>query len=145
MNDCRRIQRLLSRYLDNEIGDFDAALVEEHLKSCRRCKNDLAELSRIKNILTETERKILPPDYLVQRLWEITAGERKKRFSLAGIGKLSRRLIPVPLFGIVLSAILLFLVSVRPDPGGYLLEDSILSGTPVTTEAALGLILGVVD
>ena len=93
------------------------------------------------------EKKTLSQDYLVCRLREKIASEQytEKRLSLVGIGSLSRRLIPVPVATIILLITFLFLISTGQQVSESSLEDNILSGAPVTTEAALGLILGVQD
>ncbi|MFA5144468.1 MAG: zf-HC2 domain-containing protein [Candidatus Omnitrophota bacterium] len=145
MKSCAKIKRLLSGYLDNEIDSAaDAALVKEHLDSCSFCKKELSELSRVKKLILEKERKFLPQDYLVYRLKEEIADERLAEEKLSwftGIGNLSRRLIPVPVAAVALSIILLILSSSQ-TVDKYSLEEHILSGTQTTTEIALGLILG---
>jgi len=147
MKECIKVKRLLSRYLDKETGDADSALVEAHIDICPLCKKELSELSRIKELILGKERRTLPEDYLVCRLREKIASEQytEKRLSLVGIGSLSRRLIPVPVATIILLITFLFLISTGQQVSESSLEDNILSGAPVTTEAALGLILGVQD
>ncbi len=144
MKECLKVKRLLSRYLDKETGETETNLVETHLNSCSLCKKELLELSRVKELVSGKERLILPENYLVSRLREeITRQERRrKRLSLIDLGNLSRRLIPIPVATIVLSLLFLFLISAGPKVSEFSLADNLLSGTPVTTEAALGLILG---
>ena len=145
MKECIRVKRLLSRYLDKEISNSDVALVETHTDICPLCKKELLELSRVKEIMLGKEKKTLPQDYLVCRLREEIAGRQytEKRLSLTGIGSLSRRLIPVPVATLVLSITFLFLTSTTQQVSEASLEDNILRGIPITTEVALGLILGV--
>jgi len=146
MNECGKVKRLLSRYLDKETGDTDNTLIKAHLESCSFCKKELLGFVQVKEFILGKEHKVLPQDYLVCRLREVIAGEQclvKQRLSwLSGIGSFSRRLIPVPVTVIVLSLAFLILNS-RQQVSKYSLEEHILSGTRTTAETALGLILGV--
>ena len=147
MKDCVRVRRLLSRYLDRETNDPDTVLVKGHLYNCPLCKAELSGLSAAKNLIRAKERKTLPQDYLVRRLREEISLERMgaERFSwLADMGNFSRRLIPVPVSMIVLSAAFLIL-SPGQKADKHSLEDTLLSRTAVTTDVALGLILGSQD
>ena len=144
MKECSKVKRLLSRYLDKEIGGVDTALVEAHMESCFLCRQELSELSRVKGIILGKERKALPQDYLVCRLRREIAGQCSCQESslVSGMAGLCRRLIPIPAVAIVFSIVFLVLCS-RPQKTEYSLEDTILSGTPMTTQAALALLLGV--
>jgi anti-sigma factor RsiW len=143
MKECARVKKILSRYADGETSDTDSSLVKAHLDICALCHKEFAGLSQIKKLLTGRERKSLPPDYLVSRLRDRIAGERvwAERSILAGMGSLSRRLIPVPVAVIALSALFL-MSSLRSDSAAYSLEDHILSGKAATMDTALGLVLG---
>lgn len=145
MKECSKVKRLLSRYLDKEMAGSGTELVEAHLERCSFCRQELSELSRMKGIILGRERKTLPPDYLVCRLRREIAGQRYSQESLlvSGMARLCRRLIPIPMAAIVLSIVLLVLCSRPQQESGYSLEDNILSGTPVTTQTALALLLGV--
>ena len=145
MKECAKVKKTLSRYLDKEISAADTALVETHLDSCYFCKKELSGLTRVKKLILEKERKTLPQDYLICRLREKIASEQRitrQGFSwLAGMGNLSRRLIPVPVTAILLLLVFLILTS-RQQTSYSSLEGYILSGNQTTTETALGLILG---
>jgi hypothetical protein len=147
MKECARVRRSLSRYLDKETGDPETVMVRTHLDKCSSCEGELSRLARIKELIQSKERKTLPQDYLVSRLREEIALERsagEKLSWLADMGDFSRRLIPVPVSLIVLSMALFILI-----PGQKInkssLEDMLLSKTAVTTDTALGLILGSQD
>ena len=140
MKECAKIRKILSRYFDKETNSADNSLVAGHLAVCSECQKELTELSRVKAGILELTRKALPQDYLVSRLRDELAGERmvKERFSLAGLGNLSFRLIPIPVTIIALSISLLVLT-----PGQYSnkssLDEHILSGRSATQETVLGL------
>jgi len=149
MKECIKIKTLLSRYLDKETAEAETILVESHLNSCPLCKKELLELSRIKELVSGKERINLPENYLINRLREKIARKRQepaeKRPSLIDLGNLSRRLIPIPVATFVLSILFLFSISTGQKASETTLEDNLLSGNPVSTEAALEVILGVED
>jgi predicted anti-sigma-YlaC factor YlaD len=146
MVECVKIKSLLSRYLDKEISQADMASVERHLEECPACRGELAALARIRQAIAGEGRKSLPPDYLVGILRGRIADERRaderRLLRLAGIGELSRRLIPVPAAVIILSVVFLFLSS-SSSISGYSLEEHLLNGGQTTTDMALRLMLGV--
>ncbi|MDD5654748.1 MAG: anti-sigma factor [Candidatus Omnitrophica bacterium] len=143
MNECAKIKRLLSLYIDQEANNADTALVEAHLDKCPGCQKELSQLSRIKGCISEKERRVLPPDYLISRLRdEITSRQyARDRLSLVRMGNFARRLIPVPVAAIVLMTMLMFM-SVKQTVDTDSLEDNILNGVSVTEETILGLVLG---
>lgn len=121
MKECARVRKLLSRYLDKETGDLDAAMVRTHSDNCAFCNAELSGLVRIKELIQGKERKTLPRDYLVSRLHEEIALEQRyeERLSwLADMGNFSRRLIPIPVSIIVLSMVLLIFIPGR-KPANY--------------------------
>jgi len=145
MKECARIRKLLSRYLDNELAKAHDFRVKKHLDSCLACRKELLELSRIKEMVLQQERKSLPQEYLVSRLWKRISQENDKREKvswLTGMEELSRRLISIPVAAVALSIIFLFLC-LRQPVSEYSLEEHILSGTQATAETALSLILKV--
>ncbi|MCK9595183.1 MAG: zf-HC2 domain-containing protein [Candidatus Omnitrophica bacterium] len=147
MKECARVRRLLSCYLDRETNDLDTVLIKAHLDNCSSCKGELSGLARSKEFIQAKEWKVLPQDYMVRRLREAIALERMAgvRFPwLADMAIFSRRLILVPVSLIVLSAAF-FILSPGQKADKYSLEDMLLSKTTVTTETALGLILGSQD
>ncbi len=147
MKECIRVRKLLSRYIDKEAGRSDIALIEEHLDICSFCKKELRELSWVKELVLEKERKVLPQDYLVCRLRQEIAGERrmmKQGSWLTGLEYFSRKVIPIPVTLIVLSTVFLMLSS-RRQLSESSLEEHLLSGAQTTTETALGLMLAARD
>lgn len=49
--ECERHNQNLSAFLDGRLSRKEMARVEEHIRGCRRCREDLAELSRLKQVL----------------------------------------------------------------------------------------------
>ncbi|MDD5746376.1 MAG: zf-HC2 domain-containing protein [Candidatus Omnitrophica bacterium] len=146
MNDCAKVKRLLSRYVDKEISPADSGRVKEHLVRCAGCRRELSEYSRIKQLVSAQERKELPPDYLVSRLREKIAGQPDSPSDVfwSGLGNLARRFIPVPAAVAVVS-IVLMIAGPWPQTGNVSFSDNLLNDVPVTTETALGVILGFSD
>lgn len=144
MRECRKAKKLLSRYIDKETNSMDAVFVKEHLETCQICNKEYAELCKVKQLMLDKVRKSLPADYLVCRLQEQIARQScaEERFSwIAGMGDLSRRLIPIPTAIIVLSLLFLIFSSGQPENGDSLTEQ-LLTGEQATTETAVRLILG---
>ena len=142
MNACVRVRKLLSRYIDREAGDTDAAFVEAHVAGCFSCKKELRELSCVRELLLKKERKALPEGELARRLLMQILCQKSGRddFSLVGMGYFARRLIFLPAVAIALSVV--FLILGPQQTGRYSLEEHIFSGTRTKTAMALGLILG---
>ncbi len=145
MKECEKVRNILCRYLDNETNARDTAFIQEHLKNCPLCEKELTELSQVKVLLANKERKVLPENYLLNRVRGEIAGQHYRREKLpwvVGLGIISRRLIPVPVTAIIVAMVFLLLGSGKPA-SSYSLEEHLLSGDQTTTETALGLILGV--
>ena len=144
MKECGRVKKLLSRYLDKEISDIDTVFIKKHLDICHMCNKNYVGLLKVKQLMLGKERRTLPEDYLVFRLKEKIVSHQHAEEILswiAGMGNLSRRLIPVPVTAIILSMMFLIATS-KQQIASYSLDEHILSGSQTTTEAALGLILG---
>jgi predicted anti-sigma-YlaC factor YlaD len=143
MSECLRVQRLLSRYVDQEARESDAALVWTHLEGCSACRKEWAELARVKELVVKKERKTLPEEFWPLRLRNALIREQNKApdFSWDILGRFSLRLIPVPIAVILVSVGFLFWSVLQPvsrvSP-----EDDILAGELATTETALVVILG---
>lgn len=144
MNKCARVRRLLSGYLDKETNERDAILVRTHLATCPSCQDELAALTQVKELVSCKERKTLPQDYLVNCLREEIARQQAPGTDvpwIVAVANLSRRLMPLPLTVIVVSVIFLLLISPQQKET-YSLEEHMLNGSQITTEVALGMILG---
>ncbi|MCD6134721.1 MAG: zf-HC2 domain-containing protein [Candidatus Omnitrophica bacterium] len=134
---CRKVKRLLGRYLDKEIEGRLLKLIESHLEKCAACRGELENLAAIKKMFSDKERVKVREGFLVRLKAKIEAGEetekiREKEVETAGI--LARRLIPVPLVIILLLLISLPLFYRRASIDSYIWgslggeEIGILSG-----------------
>jgi len=62
--ECGKIRELLSEYIDDILDDPKKALVEDHLSTCRVCKEELASLRAVVNELSSLESVEAPGDFL---------------------------------------------------------------------------------
>ncbi|MEW6417709.1 MAG: zf-HC2 domain-containing protein [Nitrospirota bacterium] len=65
--DCGDIQEKLSAYIEGIISSEEKALIEEHLKSCQKCSESLADLRKTMEYVKDLE-EIEPPAWLTQRV-----------------------------------------------------------------------------
>lgn len=69
MSECGKYERLMERYLGDEIVSGDREDLEEHLSVCSSCSNLLGELSEIDSLLQNvSEKQVDPPDFLKTRI-----------------------------------------------------------------------------
>ena len=61
MLECRRVGKVLQRYLDGTVDDHTARRVAAHLDSCRRCGFEVSTYRELKRSLT---RRDAPVDQL---------------------------------------------------------------------------------
>ena len=65
--ECSNIQEKLSAYIENIISYEEKLLIEEHLKSCRKCSKSLSELRKTVKYVQSLE-EIEPPQWLTQKI-----------------------------------------------------------------------------
>ncbi len=65
--DCKDIQKMLSAYIDKAVSSQQKAAIDAHLKQCKRCKQDLADLKRTIKYVQQLE-EVEPPRWLEQRV-----------------------------------------------------------------------------
>lgn len=65
--ECNNIQERLSAYIEGVISPEEKILIDEHLKSCQRCNESLAELKRTIEYVQDLE-DIEPPVWLTQKV-----------------------------------------------------------------------------
>lgn len=65
--ECNRIQEKLSEYIEGPIPLDEKMLVEEHLKSCEKCREALSELKKTIGHIKNQE-EIEPPSWLTQKV-----------------------------------------------------------------------------
>jgi hypothetical protein len=65
--ECRDIQKRLSAYLEKAVSAKQKAAIDEHLKGCKRCRHDLADLKKTITYVQKLE-EVEPPPWLVQKV-----------------------------------------------------------------------------
>ena len=66
MTDCSEIKSLLSEYLDDALDDKAKALVDEHLRTCAACREELDSLKALVKDIGSLESVKAPADFLAQ-------------------------------------------------------------------------------
>lgn len=74
---CRRIENLLSAYLDGELDDDEAWAVQAHLDRCAACRAEFAALNDTKQALAALARRTPRED--IDRLLQTDVGEVARR------------------------------------------------------------------
>ena len=57
---CEEIKILLAGYQDGELDPEQKRIVEEHLRTCALCRNELARLEKVKEVTRKVQYKDLP-------------------------------------------------------------------------------------
>ncbi len=68
----RKINLLLYDYLKNEVSDVERIVIEKHLATCRRCKDDVDEIRAAIQLLSQ--QNIVPSDERPAEYWQQFAG-----------------------------------------------------------------------
>ncbi len=69
MSECGKYERLMERYLEDEIVSGDRDDLEKHLAACSSCSNLLHDLSEIDSLLQNvSEKQVDPPPFLKTRI-----------------------------------------------------------------------------
>ena len=76
--DCSDIQEKLSAYIEGVISSEEKTLIEEHLKSCRKCGESLADLRKTMEYVKNLE-EIEPPEWLTQKVMARVRSEVKPK------------------------------------------------------------------
>ncbi|NLY56203.1 MAG: hypothetical protein GX058_06820 [Firmicutes bacterium] len=63
MVDCRKIDQLLSAYIDQEVSPAESRAVRVHLERCSHCRNEYLQLVRTKELFSALEVVDLPLDF----------------------------------------------------------------------------------
>ncbi len=134
--ECALIQERLSEYIDGTLDADDRAAVENHISTCKTCKEDLASLTEMVEELRAMDPVEAPADFL-EKIHE----RMESRFSL---DRIIRKLfipfrikIPVELAAAATITLLVFFVfniQQKEVPSVQILSDSISEKMTETTE-----------
>jgi anti-sigma factor RsiW len=105
MKKCKDIENKLPLYLDDLLTAGDKKAVEEHLKSCSRCTQELVRLSETRTVVS-TLSEVDPPPWFKQKIMARVREESgKKVFAAKWFSPLKIK-IPVQIFATVCIAVL---------------------------------------
>jgi len=57
---CRRIRKMISYYIDDRLTPTDRETFIEHIRSCPKCSNELAESQAVHQLFAKAERSPAP-------------------------------------------------------------------------------------
>ena len=122
---CKKVRRKLGAYLDGELKETEKKLMEEHLKKCVDCYQELTLLSQLSQTLKKW-KEVKYSDEFEANLWQSLSYEKEKKFSFQNAFRWTEQfLLPVGI-AIILIAGVVFLndfLSEKFYPQAYDLEE----------------------
>jgi len=92
--ECRQVRRLIGPYADNELDQSGRDKVEQHLKSCADCRNELAAIQALGKLVMEHGAPRLNEEWLEQHRFRVLHRLRMKERLEQGV----RGPAPIPWF-----------------------------------------------
>jgi hypothetical protein len=65
--ECREVQKRLSAYIEKVVSPKQKALIDAHLKGCKKCKRALADLKKAVDYVQKLE-EVEPPAWMTQKI-----------------------------------------------------------------------------
>jgi len=78
MESCKEINELIPLYAGGELGEGQRSRLEEHIKGCRACKDELEDIIYIINLCNDVPEEELPENFRAQ-LHEKLVREKEKQ------------------------------------------------------------------
>jgi anti-sigma factor RsiW len=131
----KKMQQMLSAFVDNELGEAWMKLVREHLAGCASCQQRLQELQSIRARIRDAATVDLP-DNFVYSVQRSIRREQQESIIRLGTERFARNVVfalCVLVFGVVAFGSLL-------EPQPTLGEDRYISGEP--SDSAAHAVLG---
>ena len=120
---CKKIRKMLNRYVDGELSARYQEGVRRHLASCDCCERELASITRLKDVFSALETEELPRSLwpkIAKRLAEQKGMEPVWTFSES----VARRLIPVAAAALLIVGFFIFYH--REESGQQVALDAVL-------------------
>jgi len=115
--ECNNIQEKLSSYIEGVISPEEKILIDEHLKSCQRCNESLAELKRTIEYVQDLE-DIEPPLWLTRNVMaRITSEVKPKKGILQKLFYPLRIKLPIEAAAVFLIAVTAIYIFKTIQPG----------------------------
>jgi len=83
--ECERFNEQLSEYVDGLLGAAEMRALREHLTGCQRCREDVAELERMKLILRNMKGPIAPNRFWPRMYAMLRAQRKASRVRFVGL------------------------------------------------------------
>jgi anti-sigma factor RsiW len=84
MPDCPTIKSCIGRYFDGELSPLERHLVEDHLKQCSLCREDLLEIGKIAGVIQKGIMIPAVPSGLSQKIMQRAAAQVDNPLSRQG-------------------------------------------------------------
>jgi len=81
---CKKVRRKLGVYLDGELKQRQKELIEEHLKKCVDCRQELTLLAQLSEILKEW-KEVECSDNFEVKVWQSISLEKGRKFSFQDV------------------------------------------------------------
>lgn len=67
---CEKYEQMISPYVDNELSDKEKEELEQHIKDCDKCREELQAITFMRNIMSNSEQKLVtPPSKMKRRIY----------------------------------------------------------------------------
>lgn len=84
---CSKAKKLISPYIDGELGSMEKGRLESHIRECAECGELLKELSKVHGMFAGAPRFEAPYGFAGMVMARITARETRKIFPIAGFAR----------------------------------------------------------
>jgi hypothetical protein len=75
--ECSEVQKRLSAYIEKAVSPKEKALIDAHLKGCKKCKRALADLKKAVDYVQKLE-EVEPPAWMTQKVMARVRTEAKR-------------------------------------------------------------------
>ncbi len=108
---CTEIRDIMSLYLEGELSSDDINEVEEHVKSCDSCREELEDIKKIVELCNNLEEEELPENFKEQLHEKLVSVSGKKKSKILSINssyiKVASSVAAILLFAVFLRAFFL--------------------------------------
>lgn len=125
-NKCKKIEKLLSSHLDNELDAGKTAIIKKHLDSCGNCSETLKTLEEIQELM-RLKNPNEPPPFLQNRILSTLNDSNVQWGFLRRLSSAGNKLLP--LFTAISILLLIFIGQIKNTPGTSSPVDEYIYGS----------------
>jgi len=115
--ECGDVRERISAYIEGIISFEEKSVIDEHLKSCRKCSESLADLRKTLEHVKNLE-DVEPPQWLTQKIMtEVRAKEKTRKGILERLFYPLRVKLPIEAAATLLMAVTAFYIFKSMQPG----------------------------